>query len=366
MTNRDGIICGRLLSWTTAALLLIGVAEAALAQQPVRPVVSSTLPNYSMDQNVSGSFAIAGSDTMQPLMVQLLAAFKHWQPAVKSVVQGGGSDAAVRGFISNQATIRRGDAQYKGHLVSGHVALLAASRPLTQEEREDFQSRHGYEPTEIPIAMDAVAIYVNDANPIKGLTLEQIDAIFSKDRRRGLPHAITKWGELGLESDWGTQPINLYGRDKRSGTRTFFIHEALLGGPMNPAIQEAPGSASEILQISRDPQAMGYAGTGFQASTVKIVPLALKAGMDFVRPSPESALDGSYPLARHLYLYANKAPDQSLEPEVLALLKFINSREGQEVVARAGYYPLSESQVAKNMQIWNGSLFSAQAHGGGQ
>jgi phosphate transport system substrate-binding protein len=366
MTNRDGTMRGRVLRWATAAVLLIGVAEAASAQQSVRPVVSLNLPNYSADQRVNGSLAIAGSDTMQPLMVKLLAAFKTWQPAVKSVVQGGGSDTALRGFIEDQATIRRGDAKNIGHHVSGSVALLASSRTLSVEERKDFQARYGFEPTEVPIAMDAVAIYVSVDNPVRGLTMEQVDAIFGADRKRGYHQAISTWGDLGLEDAWGAQRINLYGRDKRSGTRTFFIHEALLDGPMSPSIKEAPGSASEILEISRDPFAMGYAGTGFQASAVKVVPLAPKAGMPFVTPGPESALDGSYPLARHLYLYAKKAPDQSLEPEVLAFLRFINSREGQEVVARAGYYPLSEGQVAKNMQIWNGSMFSAQAHGSGQ
>ena len=215
--------------------------------------------------------------------------------------------SAITGFLSDQATIRRGDAQAKGHLVSGHVPLLASSRQLTQSERAAFRSRHGYDPTEIPIALDAVGIYVNAGNPIQGLTMQQVDAIFSKDRKRGFPQALTKWGDLGLEQGWGLQDINLYGRDKGSGTRTFFIDEALLGGTMHPDVQEASGSASEILQISRDPFGIGYAGIGFQASTVRVVPLTKDPGQPFVTPSATTVLDGSYPLVRRLYVYVNTA-----------------------------------------------------------
>jgi phosphate transport system substrate-binding protein len=317
------------------------------------------ISSYAAQPGVTGSFAIAGSDTMQPLMAKLLAAFKEWQPTVKTVVQGGGSDAALRGFIEDQATIRRGDAKNIGHHVSGRVGLLASSRTLTRQERGDFQARYGFEPTEIPIAMDGVAIYVHRDNPLQGLTIDQVDAIFGKDRKRGFRQAITKWGDLGLEHSWEAQPINLYGRDKRSGTRTFFIHEALLDGKMNPDVKEAPGSASEILEISRDPLAMGYAGSGFQASTVRMVPIASKAGMGFVTATAETAMNGSYPLARHLYLYAKKDPERDLDPQILAFLKFINSREGQQTVARAGFYPLSETQVTKNLQILDGSYLSA-------
>jgi phosphate transport system substrate-binding protein len=346
-------------SGLTLAMTQQGVAETSTVG--ARLAGNNGLASYQAQSDVSGSFAIAGSDTMQPLMAKLLAAFKEWQPGVKTVVQGGGSDTALRGFIEDQATIRRGDAKNIGHHVSGSVALLASSRALSAEERKDFQARYGFEPTEIPVAMDAVAIYVSRDNPIKGLTMEQVDAIFGADRKRGYHQAITKWGELGLEDAWGTQPINLYGRDKRSGTRTFFIHEALLNGKMNSNIKEAPGSASEILEISRDPLGIGYAGTGFQASPVKIVPLAPKAGMAFVEPTAASALDGSYPLARHLYLYAKGNHDHGLEPQVASFLTFINSREGQEIVAKAGYYPLSESQVAKNMQVLNGLVLSARS-----
>ena len=359
------------LQWSQASLLtatalvgmivgLVDVGRADTAPSHAKLDENNHIASYTVQPSLSGNIVIAGSDNMQPLMVKLAAAFKDWQPAVNTVAQGGGSEIALRQFKENQATIRRGDAKNIGHHVSGHVSLLASSRPLTAEERKGFQFRYGFEPTEIPVAMDAVAIYVHRDNPLPGLTLDQVDAIFSEERKRGYPHAITTWNSLGLENEWGAQPINLYGRDKRSGTRTFFMQEALLGGSLVSQIKEAAGSATEILDISRDQLGMGYGGTGFQASVVRVVPLADKAGKPFVEPTAQSALDGSYPLARHLYLYTRQSPEQQLEPHVLAFLRFINSREGQQAVIRAGYYPLSETVVARNLQILNGSSLSAR------
>ena len=173
----------------------------------------------------------------------------------------------MKGFIIDQATIRRGDARPSGHLVSGHVPLFASSSPMSEEDRKDFKSRYGYDVTEVPIALDAVAIYVNAQNPIAGLTLDQVDAIFGKDRKRGYRADVTKWSEVGVEG-WSSSPIHLYGRDTKSGTRTFFINEVLNGGRMKPEVVEEPGSASEILDISRDPLGMGYVGTGYSGGIV--------------------------------------------------------------------------------------------------
>jgi phosphate transport system substrate-binding protein len=229
---------------------------------------------------------------------------------------------------------------------------------MSEEDRKGFLSRYGYEVTELPIAMDAVAIYVHAQNPIKGLTLEQVDAIFGKDRKRGGRADVSKWGDLGVEG-WESQPIHLYGRDKKSGTRAFFIHEALKDGQMKSEVVEEPGSASEILDISRDPLGIGYAGIGFQASTVRVVPLARTAGSEFVVPTANTSTTGAYPLARPLYLYAKKAPGKSLDPEVLEFLKFVNSREGQEAVVRAGVFPLPHDRLAENLEMLTGPSLSA-------
>lgn len=343
-----------------AAVLAIGtVAQAESPAATIRPVVDASIASYAPKPGVSGSIAIAGSDTMQPIIAKVASAFRQWQPNVKLAVQGGGSDAAMTAFIQNIAASRRGDGNVRGHLSANDVTVLASSRPLTPEERQTFHSRYGFEPTEVPIALDAVAIYVNAHNPVQGLTLEQLDAIFSQSRKRGAPSDIASWGQLGLQEGWESQPIRLYGRDKRSGTRSFFIHTALLDGELKVNLHESPGTAMEILDLSRDAAGIGYAGIGFQASTVRVVPIADKAGSPFLLPTAESASDGSYPLARPLYLYAKRSPKGELDADVSEFLKFINSREGQETIAKAGVFPLSAGQVTTNLQALVGAPVSA-------
>lgn len=263
-------------------------------------------------------------------------------------------------FLQDQATIRRGDGSPKGsHHVSGSIDLLASSRPLTNKEREDFQSRYGYEVSEIPIALDAVAVYVNRENPAEGLTMEQLDAMFGRDRKRGFPEEITTWGQLGLKGEWAQQPIHRYGRDQRSGTRTFFAQEALLGGELRADIREEVGAASEILAIARDVLGIGYASIEYQASMVRVLPLAEKAGQPFVAPTAESVAHGTYPLSRPLYLYAKIDPTAEPEAEVLEFLRFVNSRQGQDMVIKAGVYPLPARQVAKNLGVLSGTAVAA-------
>lgn len=353
--GRRGVTAGMV-----SALCLFSLTSA-WAEQPldlVRPVVDSSIASYQPKTGVSGAIVIAGSDTMQPIIVKAASAFKLWQPNIKIAVQGGGSDAAMRQFLQDQATIRRGDAKSQGHLVSGHVKLLASSRPLTDDERKDFRSRYGFEPTEVPIALDAIALYVNHQNPLQGLTLDQVDALFSQSRKRGAPN-ITTWGQLGLADGWEQQPIRLYGRDKRSGTRTLFIHTALLDGTLKSEVKEEPGTAMEILDISRDLLGIGYAGIGFQASTVRILPIAPKAGETSVVPTAETATNGTYPLTRSLYLYAKRDPKGELEPEIAEFLRYLNSREGQEAIAKAGVYPISSQQITTNLQALVGGHTSS-------
>lgn len=356
--GRRGVTAGML-----SALCILGLASA-WAEQPldlVRPVVDSGIASYQPKTGVSGKITIAGSDTMQPIVAKLASVFHEWQPGITIAVEGGGSEAAMTEFVSGLAASRRGDGNVGGHLSSNDVALLASSRPLTPDERKTFHVRYGFDPTEVPIALDAVAVYVNYQNPILGLTMDQVDAIFSKTRKRGASADIASWGQLGLADGWEQQPIHLYGRDKRSGTRTFFVQTALLGGELKSGLREAPGSALEILDISRDPSGIGYAGVGFQASTVRALPLAEKAGEPFVPPTAEAVASGSYPLARSLYLYAKRSPKGGLDENVKELLRFINSREGQETVAKAGVFPLAASQIAANLQALVGSPTSASS-----
>ncbi|MGH7232016.1 MAG: PstS family phosphate ABC transporter substrate-binding protein [Nitrospiraceae bacterium] len=344
------------------ALFLATAAGWVAAEHAVRNTVPSGLTAYSPSVPLSGTLTIAGSDTMQPVVAKLAAAFKLLHPEVVIAVEGGGSSQAIREFIVGLSGQRRGDKNRRGgHLVGNQAKMLSSSRALTAEERRAFISRYGYEPLEIPIAMDAVAIYVSQDNPLQGLTMEQVDAIFGTTRKRGFSESITAWSQVGLGNDWKGQPIHLFGRDKRSGTRDFFKQIALLNGELKADIKEQPGAALEILSIARDPLAIGYAGIGFQSSFARAVPLAVEKGQPYVLPSDESVKAGTYPLARQLYLYTNQAPDEKFDSVMQEFLKFVNSRQGQETVARAHFFPLTSTQVATNMALINGGIVTAEA-----
>ena len=341
-------------------------AEHAGAHQ-AKPAVDPTLTAYASATHVSGLATIAGSDTMQSLITKLAIEFKRWHPDVKFAVQGSRNHGensvqpVIQAFLDRLANSRRGDGKIVGHLGSNDVQVLASSRQLTDKEVKQFVSRYGYAPTEIPIAQDAVAIYVHRDNPIAGLTLEQLEAIFSKTPKRG-GKPISTWGQAGLSDEWQQAPIHPHGRDIRStGTRIFFQQNVLLEGEFRENVKEEPGSASIVLAVSQDPFAIGYSGIGFQSSGVRQVPLSKRADMSYIEPSAENVTSGTYPLSRHLYLYVNKAPDKNLHPVVLEFLKFVNSRQGQQAVIKAGVYPLTSTQVARNLGTLLGTPLSLDA-----
>jgi phosphate transport system substrate-binding protein len=340
--------------------LTIGQAEAGYIGATDKPTADPALTPYLPMDDVSGRLTVAGSTTMQPLMAKLAAEFTRHHPGVKMSVEGGGSSAAIHEFVLGYSQQRRGEKSRQGHINgSAKASVLASSRELTSAELKAFVAANGYEPLMIAVATDAVAIYVHADNPIQGLTLKQVDAIFGTDRKRGLPEDITTWGQLGLANGWEQQPIHLFGRDKMSGTMDFFKHIALLNGEFKESTKEFQGAASEILAIARDPLGIGYAGVGIQSSYVRAVPLVEQEGRPYVAPRRGSVMDETYPLRRTLYLYANTEPKSDLNSAIVELLKFINSREGQETVAKAGFYPLLPDQVAKNLSVITGGTATA-------
>jgi phosphate transport system substrate-binding protein len=305
--------------------------------------VDSALERYSSTTPVSGGFKVQGSDTMHALMRRLVLEFQTRQPKVSIDLRSGGSAKSIAEFVEPPQPGRIVVAEERAK----QALLVSSSRELFDSEIRTFASQRGYEPLAIPIALDAVALYVHKDNPLKGLTLEQADAIFSAGRHRGHREDITTWGDVGLGDGWKTAPIQLYGRDRKSGTRAFFQEHVLAGGEFKPNLKEEPGAASVILALSRDQVGIGYSGIGLQASSVRIVPLAEIDGMPFVTPSASTVTDQTYPLHRLLYLYVDKAPGTSLSPAVQEFLAFVKSREGQEAVVRAGFYPLPMDQVAR-------------------
>jgi phosphate transport system substrate-binding protein len=307
------------------AVVLASGASLAFAQAvKVDPGLSS----YQKTSGVSGNINSVGSDTMNNLMTLWAEAFLKMYPNVKLQVEGKGSSTAPAA------------------LIAGTAQFGPMSRAMRATEVDQFESKYGYKPTQLRTSYDALAVYVNKDNPLEKLTLAQVDAVFSKTRRRGYKQNVTTWGQLGLTGDWANRPISLYGRNSASGTYGFFKEHSLGNGDYKDSVKEQPGSASVVQGVTEDRFGIGYSGIGYKTSGVKVVPLADKDGGAFSDGNYDDVKSGKYPLNRFLYIYINKAPGKPLDPVVKEYCKLIFSKEGQEVVVKDGYLPLP-ADIAK-------------------
>jgi phosphate transport system substrate-binding protein len=301
------------------------LGTGALAQQIT---VETAVPAYKKTSGISGNINSIGSDTMNNLMALWAEAFRKMYPNVKIQIEGKGSSTGPPA------------------LIAGTSQFAPMSRPMRATEIDQFESKFGYKPTEIRTAFDALAVYVNKDNPLEKLTMGQVDAVFSKNRRRGGKNVAT-WGDLGLEGDWAARPISLYGRNSASGTYGFFKEHTLKNGDFKDQVKEQPGSASVVQGVTEDRFGIGYSGIGYRTSGVKA--LALAETDQYSNGSYDDVKSGKYPLSRYLYVYINKAPGKPLDPLVQEYVKLILSREGQEVVLKDGYLPLSASIVKEEL-----------------
>ncbi len=313
--------------------VLVGVAALALAPWAVaqQVAVDPALPAYQKTSGVSGNLNSVGSDTMNNLMTLWAEMFLKMYPNVKVQVEGKGSSTAPPA------------------LIAGTAQFGPMSRAMRATEVDQFESKYGYKPTQLRTSYDALAVYVNKDNPLDKLTLAQVDAVFSKTRRKGYKQNVTTWGQLGLTGDWANRPISLYGRNSASGTYGFFKEHSLGNGDYRDTVKEQPGSASVVQGVTEDRFGIGYSGIGYKTSGVKVVALADKDGGAFSSGSYDDVKSGKYPLNRFLFLYINRAPGKPLDPVVREFAKLIFSKEGQEVVLKDGYLPLPADIVRQEL-----------------
>lgn len=307
----------------------LALAGSMVCAAALHAAVDPKLPEYKVVTGVSGSVNSIGSDTLNNLMTLWAEDFKKSYPNVNIQIQGAGSSTAPPA------------------LTEGTANFGPMSRMMKTEEIQAFEAKHGYKPTAVPVAIDVLAVYVNKDNPIKGLTIPQVDAIFSATRKCGSAKDITRWGEVGLTGAWENRDFTVYSRNAVSGTYGYFKDEALCKGDFKASILEQPGSASVVQGVSESINGIGYSGIGYITSGVKAVPLAKKDGQPFVTAEASHALDGSYPLSRVLYMYINKHPNRPLDSIQLEFVKLILSKQGQETVVRDGYIPLPATMVTK-------------------
>lgn len=291
--------------------------------------VDGDLPDYSPVSGVSGNLNSIGSDTLNNLMLMWAEGFRAIYPNVNIQIQGAGSSTAPAA------------------LIDGTAQIGPMSRAMTGAEMDRFEERHGYKPTEVRVAIDALAVFVNRENPIEGLSLPEVDAIFSNTRRLGHSEGITRWGGVGLGGDWRNRPISVYGRNSVSGTYGFFKEVALGGGDFDGnRYQEQPGSSTVVQSVTADRFGIGYSGIGYGTSGVRAIPITQEEGGEFFEPTPENCISGDYPLARFLFVYVNKNPREPMDRLTFEFLRYVNSIPGQEIVVRDGFFPLP-APVAK-------------------
>ena len=307
------------------------VDEVVSAASEGKVEVDSNIPSYSKVSGVSGNINSVGSDTMNNLMALWCEGFSKHYPNVRCQIEGKGSSTAPPA------------------LIEGTSQFGPMSRKMKDKEIDAFETAFGYKPTQVPTSIDTLALYVNKDNPLECLTIEQVDAVFSKNRTCGGAKDIVTWGDLGLSGEWSNKPISIFGRNSASGTYGYFKKKALCKGDYKDTVKEQPGSASVVQGITEDINAIGYSGIGYKTSGVKAIQLAKSAGA-CAAPDLANVVSGKYPLGRYLYLYVNKKPNEGLDPLRKEFIKYVISKEGQEVVIKDGYLPLTANKVREITQ----------------
>ncbi len=309
------------------SVVLVAAAVAGVSVDP-------ELPEFTKTGEVEGSLKSIGSDTMNNEMALWAEGFRGFYPGVKVEVEGKGSSTAPPA------------------LIAGTSNFGPMSRRMKSKEIDEFEKRFGYKPVQLRTSIDMLAVYVHKDNPIAGMTLQQVDAIFSKTRKGGMTKDIRTWGDLGLTGEWKDKPISLYGRNSASGTYGYFKKHALFKGDYKDEVKEQPGSSSVVQGVATDKYGIGYSGIGYMTSDVRAVPLSADTGEDveYIAVEPDNAYSGDYPLARFLYLSVNYKPGSQLDDLRREFVRFIFSKQGQEVVVKDGYLPVPATVAREELQ----------------
>lgn len=305
---------------------------------PAKPAIvkesnAQGLKVYAPEFALTGRLRSVGSDSMDKLMELWDNKFKVYHPNLKMLHEGKGSSTAIPALIENRSDVG------------------PMSRTVKPEEIEKFKDKFGHEPLPIKVALDALAVYVHPDNPIleKGLTLDQLDAIFSSTRLQGHANDITTWGQLGLTGTWANQPIQVYSRNKASGTYGFFKDKVLKGGDFKATNNELQGSAEVVAAVAADKYAIGYSGIGYITPQVRAAPIAKDSVSTFVEATKTNALLGKYPLSRFFYIVVNHNKNQAGSLNMIEFMRFVLSSEGQSLVEKDGYFALDQRLVDEEL-----------------
>ena len=317
-----------LLAVALALASLVGVAAGGSGRFGYAPAAA-----------VEGKFHAVGPDTMEPVMKKWIAAFQQWQPGAK---------------ISFTTTVSES---------RDRTALGPDTDEVFESTGEAFPKKFHYEPWRVMVSLatfktpqrvQAAGIFVHPSNPLTGLTLAQLDRIYSAAHRRGYPRELKTWGDLGLTGDWATRPIHAYSRLLDNEVTTH-VREVVCRGAEFSASVIIPGkgvSVDVVGAVAADPGGIGFAGFAYQSSGVRALALA-EEGAPFVEPTLESCADNRYPLVRPLCFYVNRRPGAPLDPLVREFIRFVLSAEGQAINAQEKYLPLTPALQATELAKLN-------------
>jgi len=273
---------------------------------------------------------IVGSGNLARFLTPLAAAYQELHPGVRVRVEAGTSTAGPPA------------------LLRGRAQLAAMSREMSRDELHAFKVVLGARPARTSVAIDALAIYVNEQNPLQQISLPELDAIYSSARRCGGEEAITSWSQLGLQGSYAARSIGLYGHIPSAGTYAFFRQKALCGGHFREGVHQQPGDRSVVLSIAELRYAMGYGARADLIAGVRALAVAPSAGGSYGTIAPADVYDGRYPLTRDLYLYrTTRRGEERGSAEALRFVRFVLSKTGQDAVDTAGFLRLPESRLAE-------------------
>ena len=314
-----------------------------------QPVLDNALPHYEprVDIELSGHFKGAASDVLAVLTKQLIVAFQRYYPKVTLEVPPpyAGSLGALE-------------------LIKGDLQFVMVSRELKPTDVSGFSEKFGYPPFSAPVSggtyrhfgfLDSIGFFVHQDNPLQQLSFDQIDAIYSSTHHRG-GHPITTWGQLGLTGEWADKPIQAWGVKPWNGFEEFVRQRALSVNGKRGEWREGINFTETVFPISpavaANRYAIGYAGLAYVGEGVKLLSLAVSAGGAAVPPGIDEVYQAHYPLCRLVFFNTNKRPSEPLKPVLAEFLKFILSREGQQVILnQAIFVPLRSEQAAVSRSL---------------
>ena len=287
----------------------------------------SLAPSYAASASESklppgGRVVVTGSVALANLISLWADDFTDRNPRVFITVVGAGSAVGVEA------------------LLNGSADSVLTDMPLSRQEEERFMGHFHYAPTVFPVAMGGVAVYVNSLNPLREISITQLDAIYSATLRCGAGESLHNWGQLGVKGELSKDPITALGLTAAGGAYLLFKHVALCDGDFRADFQALAGPAAVERDLSDNPAAIGFASNARHSAGIRALAVAPQAGETAVIPSIQSIQSGRYPLARKLSIILNTPPGRNADPAVQAFLDYARSAAGQAMATKAGYVPL--------------------------